>query len=630
MPSRTSRAVLIGTWDYEHLPTVPAARHSLERMRALLTGELCGWPADRVTVIDNRATPGDLHDQLIELYSDTDPDGVALFYFVGHGQPDDQDRLCLGLAGSRTDFNRRASTSLRFDDVRGALTGCAAQTKVVMLDCCFAGLAARPQQSLSGAAVLDMVRGAGAYTMAASGAYLPAWFETDTERPQTYFTKYFVDVVEAGIAGQPAGLALDRIFAEAAANLQRDRKPEPTHTARHEAGRTVFARNAAPVERQIDDAAEVARLRKVLADTQAEVAALRAKDLETDRRFRAEPDRDELLDEANASASRTAAAEARQAEVVEALRDAGDAGESADSAPMVDVRARVRDGDPTTLHAALIDAAKRPVADVAKFVEWLLKGDRRADATTVLRWAGRRPAADVAELARALHRTEDGNTAGRQLIRHAARDRPVSEVVELMALLRAMEPDPGSRTVAITVAITVAMSAPARVLAVLDGLRAEGREDDAQTVLRMAGLWDDPKLVKLVQALQQRGSTDDLIALLTASSKSGWRQRGRLRREMRQTSIPEEVWRPLLGGPAPMSVETTSLLGLAVVMGLLAGIGVIPSVARYFVPIATGAWVAYRVRAAFRSPAGLAFVVAGAVVLGFLAGLLLRWIGVAL
>lgn len=235
----------MGTWDYFYLESVPAAGNSLQRMRALLTGPLCGWPADRVTVIVNRLDPGGRRDQLVELFSDTGSDGIALFYYVGHCQPDDQGRLCLGLMRSRADHDRRASTNLPFDDVRGALVACAASTKIVMLDCCFAGSATQPRQSFRGTDVLDMVSGTGVHVMAVCGAHVRAFFETGMPWPQTYFTKYFVDVVESGIAGQPERLTLGRIFAETRARLGRDRKPEPTYTAHHEAGRTVFARNAA-------------------------------------------------------------------------------------------------------------------------------------------------------------------------------------------------------------------------------------------------------------------------------------------------------------------------------------------------------------------------------------------------
>src|SRR6266567_2607152 len=81
-----SRAVMIGTWDYVHLPPVPAAANSLNRMVSLLTGPLCAWPQDRVLVVANERSLGDLPDQLITAFEDiTD---IALFYYVGHGQID--------------------------------------------------------------------------------------------------------------------------------------------------------------------------------------------------------------------------------------------------------------------------------------------------------------------------------------------------------------------------------------------------------------------------------------------------------------------------------------------------------------------------------------------------------------
>ncbi|WP_329306356.1 hypothetical protein OG322_10845 [Streptomyces sp. NBC_01260] len=119
-----SRAVLIGTWDYTHLTSVAAARHSLNRMYRLLTGPRCGWPEDRVAVLPNEPGPGDLSDRLLDLFEDTTD--VALFYYVGHGQIDDEDQLCLGLIGSRTEPHRRATTSLPFTAVRRAAWATAA------------------------------------------------------------------------------------------------------------------------------------------------------------------------------------------------------------------------------------------------------------------------------------------------------------------------------------------------------------------------------------------------------------------------------------------------------------------------------------------------------------------------
>lgn len=453
-----SRAVLIGTWDYEHLPPVPAARHSLRRMTDLLTSPVCGWPADRIETVANRSRPGDLYDDLVELYSQTDPDGVALFYFVGHGQPDSDDRLCLGLAGSRTEAARRASTSLLFDNVRDALRQSDAGTKVVILDCCFAGLAAANR--LSGGDFLDMVRGTGAYTMAASGAYSPAWFEVDENirEPQTFFTKYFADVVEAGIPHQQAVLPLDVIFATAADRLVRDGKPKPTSTVRHEAGRLAFARNLAPAEDLVDHQAEVSRLTAELEAARARAEELAEQNLESEREIRrlvssrrdnltveerreVDDRLDSLARAVNDTASETALAvgdreRARHAlvEAAPELRTApaatghewDDVEYAASTLPVADVLRRISELAPPAeagrwadeagteadtdaqdrgVQQILLSCGLRPVPELAELAIGLKRADRDADARTMLRYAAHRPAAEIAELVRLLRAT---------------------------------------------------------------------------------------------------------------------------------------------------------------------------------------------------------------------------------
>jgi uncharacterized caspase-like protein len=240
-----SQAVLIGTWDYDRLPPVPAAKNSLERMTGTLTGPLCGWPRERLEVFGNLPRPDNLPDRLMELFEGVAD--IALFYFVGHGQLHN-DELALALRESPEAGPRRLTTGLAFADVRAALRECDAQTKIVILDCCFAGHATEPQYALAPptADVVDLTMGTGAFTMAASGKYRTAWFEPDTAvGPQTYFTKYLIDTIEHGIAEHPGDLSLGGIFEAAAEALGRDHKPEPTRSVRHDAARFAFARNIA-------------------------------------------------------------------------------------------------------------------------------------------------------------------------------------------------------------------------------------------------------------------------------------------------------------------------------------------------------------------------------------------------
>jgi len=247
-PDRSgSRAVLIGASSYDYLPPIAAAAHSLDRMQHLLTGPLCGWPSSRVTVVPDRAEPGGLPGQLADWYAEAAD--VALFYYVGHGQTDDEDELCLGLAGSRREAERRASTSLTFHAVRKALRASPAAVKIVILDCCFAGQAMRRPHELTGQAgdLTDAARPTGAYILAATGPYGSAWFDDSPAAtvPYTHFTWHLADIVERGIPGEAEGLALEPIYRRLRETLVAAGKSIPVATSHDFPGGFVFARNAA-------------------------------------------------------------------------------------------------------------------------------------------------------------------------------------------------------------------------------------------------------------------------------------------------------------------------------------------------------------------------------------------------
>jgi hypothetical protein len=269
-----SHAVLMGTWDYAFLGSVPAAENSLRRMAALLSGPLCGWPRERLLLVENEPGPGDLPDRIITAFDGVTD--VALFYFVGHGQITPDDQLCLGLVQSRPDANRRAATSLRFSDVRQALNDSDAAFKILILDCCFAGLAATTG-NLAGldGDVLDLTGGADAYTLAATSAYATAWYETSPglARPQTYFTKYLADLVEEGIPGQPSRLQLDVLYRQLRDNLAADKRPFPGAAPSMTRG-FVFAYNAAPQQTHHDPEQELARLHQQITGLETQVGEL--------------------------------------------------------------------------------------------------------------------------------------------------------------------------------------------------------------------------------------------------------------------------------------------------------------------------------------------------------------------
>jgi cyclophilin family peptidyl-prolyl cis-trans isomerase len=266
-----SRAVLIGTSTYRNLGNVPAAR-SLQRMHDLLASDLCGWPADKITEIKDELRPGDLHSRLIKIFRDVTD--VALFYFVGHGLIDDEDQLCLGLVESSTELHLRASTSLQFRNVRDAFIHSRAEVRVLILDCCFSGLASQRKNSLGASDLADQAGVVGVYTMAACQAYGKASFDAGGPDPQTYFTKFLVDLIEKGMPGQPAELRLRPIFQRLAERLTEAGHPKPVERNIDSASQFVFAYNAAPVQVQVDVATAIQKMDARLAQMEEFIAGL--------------------------------------------------------------------------------------------------------------------------------------------------------------------------------------------------------------------------------------------------------------------------------------------------------------------------------------------------------------------
>lgn len=250
-----SRAILVGTADHaggSGLTAMPAALNSLDAMRALLTGPNCGWPVARVTEFRDRATGDGVDREVATLIGEATD--VVLFYYVGHGQLlRGGDDLGMALTDTSTQVELRRATSLRLNDLREDLRYSGARVKLVILDCCFSGIATKNIQGPGNLAdqIDRAARVTGTFTLTASRANQAAIHE-DGNGGLTYFTKVLTDVVGDGIAGAPAELTLADIHHELDERFRYlpiknglDR-PEPTRLFQDSADRFVFARNAAP------------------------------------------------------------------------------------------------------------------------------------------------------------------------------------------------------------------------------------------------------------------------------------------------------------------------------------------------------------------------------------------------
>ncbi|MFF8810583.1 caspase family protein [Streptomyces pactum] len=234
-----SRAVLIGTAAYQHLDQLPAVAANLRDLAdtlgdALLWGlprEHCAQvmdPADAAAMLDPVHQAG-------EAASDT-----LLVYFAGHGlrDPDSAD-LYLGLNGSR---EHAGYTAVAYEHLRAAVRASRARRRIVVLDCCFSGRAARALSG-SGDALAAQLAVAGAYVLTASPRDRVA-LAPDGE-PHTAFTGELLGVLRQGLPDGPELIDLDTLYRVLGERLRSKNRPLPQRSQENDIGRLPLVRNRA-------------------------------------------------------------------------------------------------------------------------------------------------------------------------------------------------------------------------------------------------------------------------------------------------------------------------------------------------------------------------------------------------
>lgn len=143
LPDRgLSRAVLIGTSDFarsDRLPALPAVRQNLTELLDALTSADSGiLDPEHCVLIDTPRWPADLMGRL-QLGAQQAED-LLLVYYAGHGirhETDDE----LYLSVRETDPDGLDWTAVPFRWVRQTIENSPARTRLLILDCCFSGLA---------------------------------------------------------------------------------------------------------------------------------------------------------------------------------------------------------------------------------------------------------------------------------------------------------------------------------------------------------------------------------------------------------------------------------------------------------------------------------------------------------
>src|SRR5215469_11115501 len=163
-------------------------------MRQVLADpELCGWPDQRITVMEDPADMPRVVKTLRRLARETEE--VLLVYFVGHGVILPRGRLCLVLAD--TDADDPDITGLAYEWIRESFLDSPARLKIAILDCCYSG---RAIEALS-AEIADQTDARGVYTLTASDHAAHVLPLSEQAAARTSFTGELLDLVRTGSLG---------------------------------------------------------------------------------------------------------------------------------------------------------------------------------------------------------------------------------------------------------------------------------------------------------------------------------------------------------------------------------------------------------------------------------------------
>ncbi|HEX5741337.1 MAG TPA: caspase family protein, partial [Pilimelia sp.] len=201
------------------LEDVPAVRRTVTDLARLLRRR-CGVPADGLRELVDPGTPVELGDAVAQAADDAT--GPLLLYYVGHGLVGTTGQLHLSAACSDPRPTRVAHTALAYDVVRQALLRSPGRPLVVLLDCCYSGLAVG---GALGAGVADATSIDGGFVLTAAGGDELAWAPPGAR--YTAFGGRLIGLLRDGDASLPAQLTLRDVYRHLARELPALGLPRP-------------------------------------------------------------------------------------------------------------------------------------------------------------------------------------------------------------------------------------------------------------------------------------------------------------------------------------------------------------------------------------------------------------------
>lgn len=212
---QVSKAVLIGAGEFEHdeLEPLPAAGRNVDDLLGLLTSPGGLFPPEHCVAVHDPGRPSQVGDAVGSVASEAT--SVLLVYYTGHGMIDRRGRLHLAVA--RSDPDRIRWTAVPFETLREEILDSDAQSRILILDCCFAGRAFEALSDLP-SLVAGQTEIRGTYTIASCSANEPSF--APSGHRNTAFTAALLSAASPGVT-------LDELYRQTDRRLRREGYPRP-------------------------------------------------------------------------------------------------------------------------------------------------------------------------------------------------------------------------------------------------------------------------------------------------------------------------------------------------------------------------------------------------------------------
>ncbi|MYX03676.1 caspase family protein [Streptomyces sp. PgraA7] len=237
--ARGARAVLIGTGTFHQgskLPELSSVDATLGDLRQALI-DACGMTVDSVARVPAGADATEVVAAVEAAVEDAT--GPVVLYYIGHGLLGPGDELYLATHFSLSD--RSVAGAVPYRTVRDLL-GEAAHGALVVLDCCFSGIAKRP----GGGGTPDPFVSAqprGSFLLTSASLHAPS-FAPKGER-HTLFSGRLLRLLTDGDPTGPLWLTADRLHAALTRQFADDTRVRPTRQSEGTLGALALVRNRA-------------------------------------------------------------------------------------------------------------------------------------------------------------------------------------------------------------------------------------------------------------------------------------------------------------------------------------------------------------------------------------------------